>query len=143
MISNRDSETPTSTVTTSDWITPVNLGPAVTAFLMPDACSTIYEKVAENQVAFGRGFTCPASGHMGGNTDYFPPWTATSTTARSDAFPNAFYYSPGISCPTTYSTACMAARLLDGNMSPISQVASLDFMRTLLPGETAIGCCPG
>lgn len=42
-------------------------------------------------------------------------------------------YSPGLVCPSSYSTACIATAGVAGGFR---------FQYPLEPGETAVGCCP-
>lgn len=60
----------------------------------------------------------------------YPP--AASATL-DDIYPSGVFYSPGISCPSGYATACSATAGGFSDWDPPGGVAA---------AETAIGCCP-
>jgi hypothetical protein len=72
------------------------------------------------------------SGHARDNTDCWPP-VASRVEPPAHPFLGWGYYSPGIACPTGYTAACTAQY---GGRS------EWPVQFELLPGETAIGCCP-
>lgn len=51
-------------------------------------------------------------------------------------------YSPGLFCPDGYTTACSAALSEGGSQPSFAEGSSFPFQFSLLPGETAAGCCP-
>ena len=51
-------------------------------------------------------------------------------------------YSPGLICPHGYTTACWAEASSHGPDTTTLSGPSFEFQFGLLPGETAIGCCP-
>lgn len=54
------------------------------------------------------------------------------------------FYSPGAICPSGYTTACSAIipSATGTAISNVTSAANFNFMWSLLPDETAVGCCP-
>ncbi|GAB7348899.1 hypothetical protein MBLNU459_g7591t1 [Dothideomycetes sp. NU459] len=70
----------------------------------------------------------------------WPPFNGLPPTAP---YAGWGFYSPGLICPTGYTTACTGALLGDGSPSVLtSGGTSYDFQFSLTAGETAVGCCP-
>lgn len=69
-------------------------------------------------------------------------WPPALVQETSTPFHGRGFYSPGISCPAGYSSACTAALNTDGSPSSLALGTSFVFEFPLTAGETAIGCCP-
>ena len=129
------------------------LGPLTTTFTPSPTCSDIYQSpsVILGSFTFFRAATC---------TSVVVPEPLSSATipkmvdelffdqncypSQAQAQQTMFGapYSPGLFCPFGYSTACLAAKLPNGLPSPITEGNSVEFSVSLVPGETAVGCCP-
>ncbi|KAL2752033.1 hypothetical protein ACRALDRAFT_1078145 [Sodiomyces alcalophilus JCM 7366] len=105
------------------------LGPLTTSWSMPAACSYIIPLCSTCQVGF-RGQGCSA-GSPEDNTACWPP--AQDVATPDPPFLGWGFYSPGIACPTGYTSACTAVH---------GQPPEWDIQFQLRPGETAVGCCP-
>ncbi|KAF7551818.1 hypothetical protein G7Z17_g4745 [Cylindrodendrum hubeiense] len=112
-----------------------NLGPLTTEFTYPASC-TVVVKNCETCDGGWQAQTCSdnTSNSQGvqDNVDCWPdrddPQLPTGVAVNGWGF-----YSPGISCPVGYSTACVATGSKDGGWP---------FQFVVLQGETAVGCCP-
>ncbi|KAK4152980.1 hypothetical protein C8A00DRAFT_15763 [Chaetomidium leptoderma] len=115
---------------TSTGLAGIVLGPLTTAWSMPDAC-TVYVPACATCTKAYRGQQC--SGKVAGSdgADCWPPVTVRETP--KPPFFGWGFYSPGLACPTGYTTACTAE---------YGGRAGWDIQFTLVPGETAVGCCP-
>ena len=110
------------------------LGPLTTTYTAPEICS-IY--------AYAGTYAFQAQGcRQGAPADTSSCWPSASVTAPSPPYWGWGFYSPGLACPNGYTSACTAAALADGSPSPITSGTSFKFQFPLLPGETAVGCCP-
>lgn len=110
------------------------LGPLTTAWSMPDSCTNFVVNCAECTFGF-RGQQCVAgtsSTNAEDHTTCWPPAISRAGTPRHP-FIGWGFYSPGLACPTGYTTACTAQH---------GGRAEWDIQFTLVPGETAVGCCP-
>jgi hypothetical protein len=88
-----------------------------------------------------RGLTCNSAIGLQDDTNCWP--TATSYPPRSKpALSGLGFYSPGLSCPTGYTSACTA--ISDSTARPVPTPGPINgaFQFPLVAGETAIGCCP-
>lgn len=111
------------------------LGPLTTAFVYPSSCSV----VVKDCVTCSKGYQGQTCGTNTFNTQgvqddpsCWPPRTDDSLV--TDVALNGWgIYSPGISCPDGYSTACAATQGADGGFP---------FQFSLEKSETAVGCCP-
>ncbi|KAF2005467.1 hypothetical protein P154DRAFT_410008, partial [Amniculicola lignicola CBS 123094] len=65
-------------------------------------------------------------------------WPSMAHKPRDFPFAGMGFYSPGLICPTGYTSACTSASIAEGE-SPIGLVG-VQF--PLIASETAIGCCP-
>lgn len=123
------SSTPVQGVTTV-YRTRSILGPLTTVFNAPPECALA--GVAGTPLSIGfRGQTCV------GDTlaDESVCWPAATAAAPSASTPlNGWgFYSPGISCPAGYTTACDATQ---------GYRTGWQMQFTMEEGETAVGCCP-
>ncbi|KAL2268940.1 hypothetical protein VTJ83DRAFT_3786 [Remersonia thermophila] len=110
------------------------LGPLTTAWTMPEDCKVNIVLCSTCDEGF-RGQQCVVSNGEGRAEDHTRCWPPATAAAGSPQWPfmGWGYYSPGISCPVGYTTACTAEH---GGRSEWAH------QFTLVPGETAIGCCP-
>ncbi|KAK4148650.1 hypothetical protein C8A00DRAFT_19556 [Chaetomidium leptoderma] len=111
------------------------LGPLTTTWSMPDSCTAHLLTCETCAVAF-RGQHCvirSGSGAVEDNTACWPPTTRQGVTAPQQPFFGWGFYSPGLACPTGYTTACTAHY---GGRS------EWEVQFSLIPGEAAVGCCP-
>ena len=106
------------------------LGPLTTAWSMPDAC-TVYVPACATCTKAYRGQQCKGTVAGSDGADCWPPVTVRETP-KSNFFGWGFY-SPGLACPTGYTSACTAQ---------YGGRAEWEIQFTLVPGETAVGCCP-
>ncbi|KAK4158054.1 hypothetical protein C8A00DRAFT_39610 [Chaetomidium leptoderma] len=112
----------------------VVLGPLTTAWSMPASCTVNVLNCATCTSAY-RGQACVMNGETGraeDHTDCWPPVTSRAGTPRYP-FLGWGYYSPGLACPTGYTTACTAE---------YGGRPGWEMQFNLVPGETAVGCCP-
>jgi len=112
----------------------VILGPLTTTFQPPAPCSAGVGICSTcNDVFFGQ--KCGSSGPQD-DTTCWPP--ATQGALRPSSALNGWgFYSPGISCPVGFTSACYATA-----DSGSSQTADWAMQFRMEPGETAVGCCP-
>lgn len=111
------------------------LGPLTTAWSMPDSCTVHVLNCATCTEGF-RGQQCviqdDGSGAPQDHTSCWPPATKKAGTPQHP-FVGWGFYSPGLACPTGYTAACTAE---------YGKRPEWEIEFTLIPGETAIGCCP-
>ncbi|KAK3319384.1 hypothetical protein B0H66DRAFT_559370 [Apodospora peruviana] len=108
-----------------------NLGPLTTTFVPPARCTTAIA-ACKTCVDAWQGQECLVSP---GPRDVTTCWPTTTAGVPEPTYPlqGWGFYSPGIICPTGYTSACSsAADRRDG----------FQFQFTLVAGETAVGCCP-
>ncbi|KAL2128223.1 hypothetical protein VTI74DRAFT_9479 [Chaetomium olivicolor] len=101
---------------------------------MPASC-TVHVLDCATCVGGFRGQQCVIKSGSGQPSDYtgcWPPATAGAGTPQAP-FVGWGFYSPGLACPTGYTAACTAQ---------YGDRPGWDIEFTLIPGETAIGCCP-
>ncbi|KAK4106968.1 hypothetical protein N658DRAFT_520411 [Parathielavia hyrcaniae] len=110
------------------------LGPITTAWSMPPSCTVHVLNCATCTRGY-RGQRCVDNSGGGKPEDYSGCWPPATPRAGTPQHPFAGwgFYSPGLACPTGYMAACTAEH---------GGRAEWDIEFTLLPGETAIGCCP-
>ncbi|KAK4041293.1 hypothetical protein C8A01DRAFT_14965 [Parachaetomium inaequale] len=108
------------------------LGPLTTAWSMPETC-TIHLDGSRNR-GF-RGQRCAVSSGTARPEDNVNCWPPATNLPEIPAPPfiGWGFYSPGLACPTGYTAACTAQ---------YGGRAGWETQFTLIPGETAIGCCP-
>ena len=113
------------------------LGPLTTTWTgMPASC-TVHALICSTCSTAFQGQKCSTDEVKGEQiiTDNSGCWPPTTPGAGTPPRPLAGwgYYSPGLVCPSGYSTACTAQH---GGRS------EWDVEFNLVAGETAIGCCP-
>ena len=114
------------------------LGPLTTTFTAPSSCSTAVQSCSTCNVAW-QGQQCYASSSAGstiyGVEDNTGCWPSTSSFAGTKTPPlhGWGFYSPGLICPTGYTTACYATG---------GGAYGWPVQFGLLDQETAVGCCP-
>ncbi|KAL2162931.1 hypothetical protein VTH06DRAFT_6767 [Thermothelomyces fergusii] len=106
------------------------LGPLTTTWTMPDSCTVHVRNCATCDTGF-RGQQC-VSGQPEDHTTCWPPALKADEPPRHP-FVGWGFYSPGLVCPSGYTTACTA----EYGGRPEWEI---EF--TLIPDETAVGCCP-
>jgi hypothetical protein len=112
----------------------VILGPLTTTFQPPAPCSAAVGICSTCDAVFV-GQKCGSAGPQD-DTTCWPP-TTQGALRPSSALNGWGFYSPGISCPAGFTSACHATA-----DSQSSQAADWAMQFLLEPGETAVGCCP-
>lgn len=110
----------------------VILGPLLTTFTPPPPCTVGVGICSTCNVVF-LGQTCAPSGAQDGTTCW-PPTTSGAPTPKP-TLQGWGFYSPGVACPSGYTSRCSA--VADSDREP---GWPLQFLQE--PGETAVGCCP-
>ena len=115
-----------------------NLGPLTTTFAPAPTC-TFYGIIGQNAGGF------QAQGCSDGFLmDTAMCWLAATVPAPAGPLIGWGFYSPGMICPTGYTSACTAygasASAPDAAYTTLGTSFSFNF--PLLPSETAVGCCP-
>lgn len=108
-----------------------NLGPLTTTFTPPPACTINVAGCATCAVAY-QGQECLTSIGAADATTCWPP-TSAGASSVSPPFLGRGFYSPGLICPSGYTSACSATA---GGSSAWPVEYPLNY------GETAVGCCP-
>lgn len=130
----------TATVTSSSTSRQL-LGSLTTVFTLPQEC-TIFAAQEESDTlrGFWAGQGCTSSEVV----DTVTCWPSIDPSVLIPQGPlhGLGFYSPGLICPSSWTTACTAASLLNGAPSPLLTGTSFKFQFPLEPGETAVGCCP-
>jgi hypothetical protein len=155
---------PTATLVSQATLT--NLGPLTTTFTQAASCATVASNVVygfrEHPEAIAYSSDCTFTPY----TDCLPSYDLSRVSPISEAATPALrsitYYSPGIYCPSGWSTVGVAAKAGDGLLSttgifnptsllstplPTVFVAAVPVINVLMEvidkGETAVLCCPG
>jgi hypothetical protein len=110
------------------------LGPLTTTWTMPETC-TIQMVNDESRYRRYRGQRCAVISGTAQPEDDVNCWPPVTNLLQIPAPPflGWGFYSPGLACPTGYTAACTAQ---------YGGRAGWEMQFTLIPGETAIGCCP-
>lgn len=74
----------------------------------------------------------------GGCPSQTPPMCLPHVTNYQDIAGPGYFYSPGLACPSGWSTAATVTSGQGGGSAMFNGV----MMDTFLPGETAAICCP-
>lgn len=113
-----------------------NLGPLTTAFTYPASCTNNVIQCSYCLVAW-QAQTCSDNPNNAAgvqdNANCWPPRTTASTFSTGVALNGWGVYSPGLSCPVGYNTACSATG---------TTIGGFQFQFPVSGGETGIGCCP-
>ncbi|KAI1329386.1 hypothetical protein F5Y16DRAFT_397571 [Xylariaceae sp. FL0255] len=112
-----------------------NLGPLTTPFTYPSSCAIAVHDCSTCD-DFWQAQTCTDNGfNSQGVQDNIDCWPSRANTDLSTgvALNGWGFYSPGLSCPVGYTTACGATASVESGFT---------FQYPLTAGETAIGCCP-
>ncbi|KAF2750316.1 hypothetical protein M011DRAFT_237900 [Sporormia fimetaria CBS 119925] len=121
-----------------------NLGPLTTLFTPPTECSRAVLPCQTCSTAW-LGLACSSDGGPIDDITCWPP--ATSSIPRPTPYVSGMgFYSPGISCPAGYTSACTAVSTRPGQTDVpelITRGPFKDggFQFRLVEGETAVGCC--
>lgn len=123
------------------------LGPLTTPFTFPAGCSNLALNQGGGQTVAWQAQTClveyvsPSylADALSDDANCWPPATVTTPTG---ALLGWGFYSPGLSCPTGWTSACTAAMMSGGQSPRITDGTSFSFQFSLTAGETAVGCCP-
>lgn len=122
------SPTPTQAITTV-YATRNILGPLTTVFTAPQEC-TLAGIISSRTSAY-RGQDCIVD-HLVDASSCWPQATAAAPL-KSPPLNGWGFYSPGISCPAGYTSACSATQ---GSSTGWEMQFPMDER------ETAVGCCP-
>lgn len=122
------SPTPTQGATTV-YVTRNILGPLTTVFTAPPECSIA--GIISSQTSAYRGQDCTVD-HLVDASTCWPRVTAAAPL-KTPPLNGWGIYSPGISCPAEYTSACFATQ---GSSTGWEMQFAMD------EGETAVGCCP-
>ncbi|KAF2246358.1 hypothetical protein BU26DRAFT_410791, partial [Trematosphaeria pertusa] len=123
------------------------LGPLTTTFVAPSHCSrnALACPTCTNAI---RGQSCRVNGATvtaEDDTGCWPRATAYPDNGQGPGKAPLFgmgFYSPGIACPTGFTSACTAVSQTDGQSSEAAPQVTGRFQWPLVAGETAVGCCP-
>lgn len=105
------------------------LGPLTTVFTAPQECD--FAGMISSQTSAYRGQGCFVD-HLVDVSTCWPQATAAAPL-KNPPFNGWGFYSPGISCPAGYTSACSATK---GSMTGWEMQFAMDER------ETAVGCCP-
>lgn len=118
------------------------LGPLTTTFTPPPACTIAVANCNTCKVGW-LAQTCFSSNSLFQNASdestCWPPVTITPTPGNLSSYG---FYSPGLICPSGYSTACAAAGTAKTAVTGLANGTGFAFQYDLLANETAVGCCP-
>lgn len=113
-----------------------NLGPLTTAFTYPASCNVNVMQCTYCLIAW-QGQTCSDNPNnaqgVQDNVDCWPPRTENSAITTNVALLGWGVYSPGLSCPVGYNTACSATG---------TTIGGYKFQFPVTGKETGVGCCP-
>ncbi|OIW22988.1 hypothetical protein CONLIGDRAFT_145872 [Coniochaeta ligniaria NRRL 30616] len=111
------------------------LGAFTTPFTYPASCSVIVQDCSTCSTGW-QGQSCSNNQFntqgVQDNLDCWPPRDAENLSSGVAVMGWGFY-SPGLECPIGYATACASTVGVD---------SGFPFQFSLLPSETAVGCCP-
>ncbi|KAH8888011.1 hypothetical protein GQ53DRAFT_725211 [Thozetella sp. PMI_491] len=108
-----------------------NLGPLTTAFAWPSPCAYIYTNTDVPSSGW-MAQECTRKNAQKDAVNCWPPRSGQQSTPNG-ALNGWGFYSPGISCPIGFRSACTATA---------SGSSDYSFQYALAAGETAVGCCP-
>ena len=112
------------------------LGTLTTTFTPTGTCTQL---VGGNPFQFYFGEGC----NSGAVYDAWQCWPRATSGLATPPFLGGGFYSPGLVCPTGYTTACLDATDDAGQAANLAtSLISFSFQYSLQVGETALGCCP-
>ncbi|KAF2234324.1 hypothetical protein EV356DRAFT_501864 [Viridothelium virens] len=125
------------------------LGPLRTTFTPPPSCGTLFinaELGMIQQPSAYRGQSC-SQGVFNlvpfvQAVDDISCWPPITQSVPVPPFLGLGFYSPGLSCPIGYTSACTEVRSSDGVTMSLDTGISFQFQFAPKAGETAVGCCP-
>lgn len=114
------------------------IGPLTTVFSFPESCTVNLVMQPDSSELFqGQKCVTELDGNQSplrDNHECWPPMDPDfNLPVPAPPFSGWGFYSPGLECPTGYTSACTAIEGLRPDW---------DIEFVLDPGETAIGCCP-
>lgn len=120
------------TSSSADFLPGANLGPLITAFTAPLSCSMLFNTGLGSRCY--DGVETPSFQSSNDDTRCWP--LATVTVPTGAALSGFGFYSPGLQCPSGYTTACYdqavgSAPAFNFNFPPAADVQ-----------ESVAGCCP-
>ncbi|KAF2239530.1 hypothetical protein EV356DRAFT_102841 [Viridothelium virens] len=125
------------------------VGPLTTVFTPPPGCFDVYKGAIPNILTQGvscsssfwaEGLRSETDTYLKPNENCFPPGRVLDE--QIDMVTGLLPYSPGLFCPSGYTTACSSAILPKGLPPATTTDSSFAFSPNLLSGETAAACCP-
>jgi hypothetical protein len=111
------------------------LGPLTKSYTPPQICLTFAQASYGPTAWAGQGCS------TGNPVDTSSCWPPAFVSAPAAPYYGWGFYSPGLICPSGYSSACSTALEKSGS-SPSSFAQPFSFQFPLVPGETVVGCCP-
>ena len=117
------------------------LGPLTTVFTPPPACTVAVMNCNTCNIGW-LAQTCYSSNSAQQNASGEPSCWPSQTSTRHGTLAGYGFYSPGLVCPSGYTTACAAAGTAKTAVPGLAGGTVFPFQYSLFPGETAVGCCP-
>ncbi|KAF2262040.1 hypothetical protein CC78DRAFT_325977 [Lojkania enalia] len=120
-----------------------NLGPLTTTFTPPTYCTRPNLACSTCKSAW-RAQSCAQDSSGPRPEDDTGCWPRATSYPNEPPLVGLGFYSPGVVCPTGYTSACTAAFEASDQSMTIPTPAPFDgrFQFPLVAGETAVGCCP-
>ena len=128
------------------------LGSLTTTFTPAPSCFSLFQPLDDRglfdtlplpSVAL-QAVTCASdeflTSDMVDDKNCFPP--VTTSVSSDNGFLNQGLYSPGLICPSGYTTACSALPAKAKSTATLNGAENFHFVYSRLPSETAVGCCP-
>lgn len=131
----------TSTTALSASATRANLGPLTTTWTAPSICNQAWLACSDCDYAW-QGQACNGDGSNSDTLSCWPPIATSLSSVVVAPFLGLGFYSPGIACPTGYTTACAMQGAQNGLQTPVAGSQQFQFGYAPTLSETAIGCCP-
>jgi hypothetical protein len=117
------------------------LGPLTAVFTPPPACTVAVMNCNTCNIGW-LAQTCYSSNSAQQNASDEPSCWPSQTSTRHGTLAGYGFYSPGLVCPSGYTTACAAAGTAKTAVPGLAGGTVFPFQYSLFPGETAVGCCP-
>ncbi|KAI9707923.1 MAG: hypothetical protein M1820_004342 [Bogoriella megaspora] len=102
-------------------------------------CSSTFDFVNDGD---GMMDTFDATGPLEYDLNCWPPATENSLTSPARILSAGGFYSPGLHCPSGYTTACTAIGMNNTLTTTAGLDGSFSFQFPPVSDETAVGCCP-